>query len=175
MKAEIREWKISDAKDLADVLSNSKIHDNLRDGLPFPYTEKDAGLYISSMLQADSNDAFAFAVAFENKVIGSVGVFRKDNIHRRTAEIGYYIAEEYWNKGIMSDTVKKVCDRVFKNSDIIRIFAEVFSRNAASCRVLEKAGFECEGTLRANAVKNGEVLDVKMYSLIKTYEKETVK
>ena len=103
----------------------------------------------------------------DEKVVGSIGVFRKDNIHYCTAEMGYYIAEEYWGKGIMTKVVKEVCKYIFENTDIIRIFAEPFAYNIASCRVLEKAGFELEGILRNNAIKNNKILDMKMYSIIK--------
>ncbi len=123
MIVKIRKWELSDAKDLALALSNKEIQNNLRDGLPYPYTEQDGKDYISAMLSANENETFAFAVTADNKVIGSIGVFRQENIHKRTAELGY--------------------------------------------RVLEKAGFQYEGTLRSNAVKNGKVIDMKMYSLLK--------
>ena len=168
MTCEIRKWELSDAKDLAVALSNTKIQDNLRDGLPYPYTEQDGVDFISAMLSADENETFAFAITIDGKVIGSIGVFRQGNIHRQTAELGYYIAEEYWDKGIMTEAVKQICKCVFDKSDIIRIYAEPFAYNAASCRVLEKAGFQYEGTLRSNAIKNGKVIDMKMYSLLKT-------
>lgn len=164
----IREWKLSDAKSLASVLNNTKISDNLRDGLPYPYTEKDGKEFISAMLSADKNSTFAFAIEIDGKAVGSIGVFRQSNIHFRTAELGYYLAENYWGNGIMTEAVKQTCKYVFDNSDIIRIYAEPFANNTPSCRVLEKAGFSFEGLLRSNAVKNGEVLDMKMFSLIKS-------
>ena len=167
MKVEIRKWRLTDAKDLAAALSNQKILDNLRDGLPYPYTEQDGQDFISAMLAADEDETFAFAITVDEKVIGSIGAFRQGNIHRQTAELGYYIAEEYWDKGIMTEAVKQLCDYVFSHTDIIRIFAEPFAYNSASCRVLEKAGFQYEGTLRNNAVKNGKVLDMKMYARLK--------
>ena len=167
MKCRIRKWELSDAKDLAAALSNKKVQDNLRDGLPYPYTEQDGKEFISAMLSADENETFAFAITVDNMVIGSIGIFRQGNIHRQTAELGYYIAEEYWGKGIMTEAVKQICEYVFANSDIIRIYAEPFAYNIASCRALEKAGFQYEGTLRSNAVKNGKVIDMKMYSLLK--------
>ena len=123
--------------------------------------------FISSMLSANEDETFAFAITLDDKAIGSIGVFRQQNIHRQTAEMGYYIAEEYWGKGIMTDAVKQICEYVFKNSDILRIYAEPFAYNTGSCRVLEKAGFQYEGTLRNNAVKNGKVIDMKMYSLLR--------
>ncbi|EOS28552.1 hypothetical protein C807_03064 [Lachnospiraceae bacterium 28-4] len=172
MKCRIRKWELSDAKDLAAALSNRKVQDNLRDGLPYPYTEQDGKEFISAMLSADENETFAFAITVNNMVIGSIGIFRQGNIHRQTAELGYYIAEEYWGKGIMTEAVKQICEYVFANSDIIRIYAEPFAYNIASCRALEKAGFQYEGTLRSNAVKNGKVIDMKMYSLLKEEIKE---
>ena len=120
------------------------------------------------MLAANENDTFAFAITVNGKAIGSIGAFRQANIHNKTAELGYYIAEEYWGKGIMTEAVKQLCDYVFSHTDIIRIYAEPFAYNIGSCRVLEKAGFQYEGTLRSNALKNGNVLDMKMYSKLKT-------
>ena len=172
MKCRIRKWELSDAKDLAAALSNKKVQDNLRDGLPYPYTEQDGKEFISAMLSADENETFAFAITVDNMVIGSIGIFRQGNIHRQTAELGYYIAEEYWGKGIMTEAVKQICKYVFANSDIIRIYAEPFGEYIASCRVLEKVGFQYEGTLRSNAVKNGKVIDMEMYSLLKAEIKE---
>lgn len=167
MNCKIRKWAFSDAKDLAIALSNKNIQNNLRDGLPFPYTEHDAVDYISAMLSADENKTFAFAITVNEKAIGSIGVFRQSNIHRQTAELGYYIAEAYWGRGIMTDAVKQTCSYVFDKSDIVRIYAEPFAYNTASCRVLEKAGFQFEGILRKNAIKNGKILDMRMYSLLR--------
>lgn len=168
MLCNIRKWELSDAADLAAVISNKKVQDNLRDGLPYPYTQEDGKEYISAMLSAKEDETFAFAIVADGKVIGSIGCFRQGNIHRWTAELGYYIAEEYWGRGIMTEAVVQICQYVFGRSDILRIYAEPFAHNAASCRVLEKAGFQYEGTLRSNAVKNGEVVDMRMYSLLKT-------
>lgn len=136
-------------------------------GVPYPYTKSDAEEYIVSMREADKTKTFAFAITVEDKVVGSRGVFRCENIHFRTAEIGYYTGEPYWGNGLVTSAVKQVCNYVFQNTDIIRIFAEPFAYNTASCRVLEKAGFQFEGLLRKNAVKNGKVLDMRMYSLVK--------
>lgn len=166
MNCKIRKWKLSDAADLARAVSNKNVQDNLRDGLPYPYTERDGAEYIEAMLSADENKIFAFAVTVDDRAIGSISVFRGENIHRRTAELGYYIAEEYWGKGVMTDAVKQICEYVFNNSDIIRIYAEPFADNKASCRVLEKAGFQFEGILKSNAIKNEKIIDMKMYAII---------
>jgi RimJ/RimL family protein N-acetyltransferase len=165
MISQIREWKESDAADLAAALSDRKILDNLRDGLPFPYTEEDAGEFIRAMRSADRDAVFAFAVTVDDTAVGSIGVFRQENVHRLTGELGYYLAVPYWGRGIMTDAVRQICDYVFRNSNLIRIYAEPYATNAASCRVLEKAGFRFEGLLKQNAVKNGQILDMKMYAL----------
>ncbi len=167
MNIKIRGWKLEDANNLAVAVNNPKILENLRDGLPFPYTVKDAEEFIESMLNSEKDKVYAFAITADDKVIGGIGVFRKDNIHFRTAEMGYYIAEPFWNKGIGTVAVVKTSRYIFENTDIIRIFAEPFARNIASCRILEKAGFVYEGTLRKNAIKNGIVVDMKMYALTK--------
>lgn len=167
MNIKIRSWRIEDAKSIANALNNKKVQDNLRDGLPFPYTVSDAKDFISAMLTADKNITFAWAITVDDTAIGSIGVFRKDNVHRLTAEMGYYIAEEYWGKGIAAEAVRQVCTYLFENTDIVRIFAEPYDFNTGSCRVLEKANFVYEGTLRKNAFKNGQFLDMKLYSIIK--------
>ena len=163
----IREWQTDDAKSLAYTLNNKVIMNNLRDGLPFPYTEKDALYFINLCLNADKNEQFNFAITYNGEVVGSIGATRQPNIHYKTAELGYYIGQPFWGKGITTAAVKQICSYVFENTDIIRIYAEPFARNTASCKVLEKAGFVCEGTLRSNAVKNGIIEDMRMYSLIK--------
>ena len=186
MEIKIREWRIEDKSELAENLNNMNILNNLRDGLPYPYTEADAEDFIRAMLSADKNKTFAFAIMLDGKVIGSIGVFRQENIHFRTAEMGYYIGEKYWGNGYMTEAVNLACNHVFENTDIIRIYAEPFAYNTASCRVLEKAGFVCEGILKSNACrvlekagfvcegilksnayKNGNIVDMKMYALVK--------
>ena len=163
----IRPWRIDDASDLAEAINNKKVLDNLRDGISYPYTEKDAEGFINAALAAEKDSQYAFAITYDGKVVGSIGVFRKENIHRLTAEMGYYIAEPYWGKGITTEAVKRMCDLVFENTDIIRIFAEPYAFNNASCRVLEKAGFQFEGVLRQNAIKNGQPVDMRMYAILK--------
>ncbi len=167
MEYKIRKWKMSDTKELAEALANPNVLDNMRDGLLYPYTENEESYFLWNMMSADDDKTFAYAIEIDGKAVGNIGVFRQENMHRRTAELGYYLAEEYWGRGIMTESVKWICNYVFEKSDIIRIYAEPFAENRASCRVLEKAGFEYEGTLRSNAVKNGVAVDMKMYALIK--------
>lgn len=167
MESEIRKWRLSDAADLAAAINNKKVMDHLRDGLPYPYQEKDAVEYITAMLHMPADSGYAWAIAVQDKAVGSIGIFRKENIHRQTAEMGYYIAQEYWGRGIATKAVAAACQEVFEQTDIMRIFAEPFAYNTSSCRVLEKAGFTLEGVMRKNAVKNGKVLDMKLYARLR--------
>ena len=170
MEFSLRKWRLSDAKELAAALNNRHILNNLRDGLPFPYTERDARDYIIATLSANENDTFAYAITVDDRAVGSIGAFRQGNIHRQTAELGYYMAEEYWGQGIMSAAIRRLCDTIFQTTDILRIYAEPFSYNAGSRRALEKAGFQYEGLMKNNAVKNGKVVDMALYSLTRSLE-----
>ena len=170
MEFSLRKWRLSDAKELAAALNNRHILNNLRDGLPFPYTERDARDYIIATLSANEQETFAYAITVDDHVIGSIGAFRQGNIHRQTAELGYYLAEEYWGQGIMTDAIRQLCGMIFETTDILRIYAEPFSYNAGSRRALEKAGFQYEGLMKNNAVKNGKVVDMALYSLTRSLE-----
>ena len=170
LQVNLRHWKIEDAPSLATAINNKNVLDNLRDGIPYPYTEKDAEEFIRTTLSAEKNMQYAFAITYDGKVIGCIAVFRKENVHRFTAELGYYIAEPYWGRGIMTEAVRQMIIYVFENTDIVRIFAEPYTFNKASCRVLEKAGFQFEGTLRKNAIKNGQFIDMRMYAMTKDEE-----
>lgn len=163
----LRAWRESDAADLVHAINNKKVIDNLRDGIPYPYTLKDAETFILSRLNADKTAMFAWAITEEDRVIGSIGIFRNSNIHRLTAEMGYYLGEDYWGRGIATKAVREAVGYVFEHTDILRIYAEPFANNIASCRVLEKAGFTFEGILCKNAIKNGEILDMRLYSIVR--------
>lgn len=173
MSCQLRPWRMGDASALAAILNNQKILDNLRDGIPFPYTLDDAQSYIAGMLAADPHQTYAFAITVNDQVVGSIGAFRKDNIHSRTAEMGYYVAESHWRQGIASGAIAQICRHIFDTTDILRIFAEPFAYNIGSCAALEKCGFVREGVLRKNAVKNGRVLDMILYSLISEETRNT--
>ena len=170
MNCILRKWRLSDAQDLAAALNNEKIQNNLRDGLPFPYTQQDARDYIITMLSSQEDSAFAYAITIDDRAVGSIAAFRQGNIHRRTAELGYYLAESCWGRGIMTDAIRQLCGIIFETTDILRIYAEPFSYNTGSRRALEKAGFRFEGMMKNNAVKNGKVVDMALYSLTRAAE-----
>ena len=167
MECVLRPWRAEDAEALAAAINNKQVLDNLRDGLPYPYTKADAESFIAAMRAADPNKTYAFAITVDGRAVGSIGAFRQENIHFRTAEMGYYIAQPFWGRGLATSAVKQLRSYILQNTDILRIFAEPFAENTASCRVLEKAGFQLEGVLRSNAVKNGVVRDMKLYARIR--------
>lgn len=167
MTVALREWILEDAPPLAKFIDNPNVQNNLRDGIPYPYTEKDAEEYIKGVLSQQPGTIFARAILADGSVVGSISVSRKDNVHRLTAELGYFLAEPYWGRGITSEAIRQITAFIFSNTDIVRIFAEPYAYNIASCRALEKAGYVYEGTLRKNAIKNGKFLDMKMYAIIK--------
>lgn len=166
MQPSIRPWTEADAPAIVEAMNDAGVTDNLRDGLPKPYTEADARDYIA-FAQTAGEGAYAFAIAEDGAAVGSVQLTRQQNIHRRTAELGYYVVRRRWGAGLCTEAVRQLCRFAFEETDIIRIFAEPFAENAASCRVLEKAGFRLEGVLRQNAVKNGRVRDMRLYSLVR--------
>ena len=170
MQCILRKWRLSDAEDLAAALNNRKIFNNLRDGLPYPYTQQDAADFLIAMRSADEDRTFAYAITVHDRAVGSIAAFRQRNIHRQTAELGYYLAEEYWGRGIMTDAVRQLCRILLETTDILRIYAEPFAHNTASRHVLEKAGFSLEGILKNSGVKNGRVVDMALYSLTRTTE-----
>jgi ribosomal-protein-alanine N-acetyltransferase len=160
----IRDWSMGDAPSIAKYANNRKIWMNLRDAFPYPYRLQDAESFISRVIEA--NPITVFAIATQSEAIGSVGLMVGKDVHRYTAEMGYWLAEPFWGKGIMTQAVKSMSSYAIRNLKLHRIFAEPYSTNPASARVLEKAGFICEGILRSNVFKDGKVLDQYLYSYV---------
>ena len=161
----IRDWRIDDAPSIAKYANNRKIWINLRDGFPYPYQLPDAENFISKVAQQDPRTVFA--IADDKEAIGSIGLMLGEDVHRFTAEMGYWLAEPFWNKGIMSEIVSRFADFAFEKFELNRIVAGPYIGNPASARVLEKAGFVLEGTLRASVFKDGKVLDQFLYAKIR--------
>jgi RimJ/RimL family protein N-acetyltransferase len=161
----IRDLRIDDAPSIAKYANNRKIWINLRDGFPYPYQLSDAENFLSKVAQ--QNPKTIFAIANDKEAIGSIGLMPGEDVHRFTAEMGYWLAEPFWNKGIMSEVVSRFVEFAFEKFQLNRIFAEPYIGNPASARVLEKAGFVLEGTLSASVFKNGKVLDQFLYARIR--------
>ena len=163
----LREWRPDDAPSAAKYADNAKIARNLRDVFPHPYGLEDAKQYFNSCLCASRKSSICLAIEIDGGAAGSIGVFRMDDVYQKSAELGYWLGEEYWNRGVMSAAVAQICQRAFARWDIVRIFAEPFSGNIGSRRVLEKNGFLLEGVMKNGVFKNGELLDYCMYALLR--------
>lgn len=163
----LRPWQLPDAAPLAAAADNPKIAANLRNAFPSPYTRADAEWFIQDCLDKGEARQLMRAVVIGGRAAGSVSVTLKDDVYEKSAELGYWLAEEYWGRGVMTEAVRQICREAFARYGILRIFAEPFADNRGSRRVLEKAGFTCEGTMRNGVFKNGRVRSYCMYALLR--------
>lgn len=165
-KFTLREWRLSDKESIADNANNIHIWNNVRDYFPFPYTIKNGEEFIKMVL-GKPKPTTDFAIEIEGQAVGGIGIALNSDVERISAEIGYWLGESYWNRGIMTNIVKEMVNYSFSNFPIRKLYAPVFNFNLASHRVLEKAGFEKEAILKQAAIKNGEIIDLHYYGLIK--------
>jgi len=157
MKVILREWKKSDADALAQMANNKKIWDNVRDRLPYPYTKKDAKEWLA--LVKSQKTVTTFCIEADGQIAGSIGFTLKEDVYRKNVEIGYFIGEHFWGKGIATQAVSQIIEYIQRNFDVVRIYAEVFEYNKASMRVLEKNGFYLESIRKKGALKNDKIID----------------
>ena len=167
MEFELRKWNLADSQDVAHYANNKKIAANLRNVFPYPYTLADAEGYIRSCVENSEERQICRAIVVNGRAAGSVGIFCGTDVYEKSAELGYWLAEEFWGNGIMTGAVKQLCQEAFDKFDIIRIYAEPFAYNIGSRRVLEKAGFSLEGIMKKGVFKNGQIQDYCMYVLLK--------
>ena len=163
---ELRPWRQSDAESIARYANDPDVSANLRDTFPFPYVLSDAEGYIRECIEKEETQ-LCRVIVVDGEAVGSVGVFPKTDIYRRSAELGDWLGKPFWGRGIMTAAVAEICREAFRRFDIVRIEAEINARNIASRRVVEKNGFTLEGVLRKNVYKRGEILDTCIYSLLR--------
>ena len=161
---EIRSWKFSDLASLVRHANNPAIWRNVRDGFPSPYTPEDAERWLAHVTTMVPETHFAIAV--HGDAVGGIGVMLQPDVLRVSAEMGYWLGEAFWGRGITTAAVRAFAGYAFETYGVTRLFACVFAWNAASARVLEKAGFELEAVLRRSAVKEGKVIDQWQYAMI---------
>ncbi|TDH19746.1 N-acetyltransferase [Segetibacter sp. 3557_3] len=153
----IRKWRKEDAAALAVVANNKKIWLNVRDRFPYPYSITNAVEWIAFALKY--SPAQNLAITYKGHVAGSVGVLVKEDVYRKSIEIGYFIGEAYWGKGVATKAVQLLLEYISVHFQVIRIYAEVFEHNRASMRVLEKNGFTLESIRKKSVVKNQVLMD----------------
>ena len=161
----VRSWRKDDLQALLQHANNPKIAANLRDQFPHPYTRRD-GIDFLGYAQSQEPEC-SFAIEYGGDAVGGVGFQLGRDISRISAEMGYWVSEEFWGRGFATRVVAAAPEWAFNYYKLTRVFAFVFSHNVASIRVLEKARFEREGLLRRSAIKNGVIIDQVLYAKVR--------
>lgn len=162
----LRPWSTADLASLVRYANNSNIAKNMTDQFPFPYTESNGRTFIEFASKGDP--IRIFAIDIDGQAAGGIGIHPQDDIQRKNAELGYWLAEPFWGRGIISDAIKQVVKIAFDTFDIDRIFARPFGTNIASQRVLEKNNFRLEGRFEKTLIKDGVLLDELVYAIRRT-------
>jgi RimJ/RimL family protein N-acetyltransferase len=161
----VRDWRVEDAPELSRQADNRKIWANVRDRFPSPYTIEDAEQWVRHCSRA--LPATDFAVEVDGGVAGGIGVVLQTDVERVSAEIGFWLGESSWGRGVMTEAVSAFVPWAFERYSLTRIYAHVFEFNVASARVLEKAGFTREARLRKAVIKDGRVIDEYLYARVR--------
>lgn len=164
-RSTIRSWRPGDAAALVRYANDRRVWRNLRDRFPHPYTARDAEEWVGRATGMVPETHFAIAVGEE--AVGGIGLELQTDVFRRSAEIGFWLAEPFWGQGIATEAVRAMTDFAFASFDLCRVFAGVFEWNPASMRVLEKAGYTCEGRLRKSVTKDGQTIDQMLYAIVR--------
>jgi RimJ/RimL family protein N-acetyltransferase len=153
----IRQWTENDLPSLVLHANNINIWNNLRNYFPYPYTEDTGKEWLDKTIGA--TPIVNLAIELDGEAIGGIGLVLNSDVYVYSAEVGYWLAEEHWGKGIATEAVRQMVEYTFYYFDIIRLYAEVFETNKASMRVLEKNGFYLEGVRRKAVFKNEKLID----------------
>jgi RimJ/RimL family protein N-acetyltransferase len=165
--ARLRPWQFSDAYALSTEGNNRDIWLNLRDRFPNPYTLSDAEHYLRFVQSPEGMTDMHLCIEVDAQAAGSISLLFKHDVNRRSAEIGYFLGKRYWGRGITTAAVVALTEYAFANFDLCRLYAVVFASNAASARVLEKAGYEPEARLRQSITKDGKTMDALLYAQVR--------
>ncbi len=155
----------SDAHALAKHANDREIWINLRDRMPHPYSLADANEWLRSIQHEDPR--VTFMIDLDGEAIGGIGLVLGSDIERCSAEVGYWVGAEHWGYGIATAAVSRICRYAFEDLDVLRVFATPIAWNPASARVLEKAGFQLEGTMRSACIKDGKVMNMLLYAKVR--------
>lgn len=162
----LREWRPADARQVVLQANDRRVSVQLRDGFPYPYRIDDAYRFIA--MSSARVPPTHLAIEVDGRVAGGIGYAPGRDVERVGAEVGYWLGHEFWGRGYGTTAVRAITGYAFRtHSELRRLFALPFTSNVASARVLEKAGYRCEGTLRQSAIKDGRVLDQLMYALLR--------
>jgi ribosomal-protein-alanine N-acetyltransferase len=163
----VRDWAAGDVHSLVRHANNRNVWINLRDRFPHPYTETTARQFLAHVSQQDPTTVWAIEV--DGEAAGGIGLVILSDIERVSAEIGYWLGEAFWGRGVTTEALRAVTAEAFRRFDLRRIFALPFADNTASIRVLEKVGYTLEGQMPDSAIKDGVVRDQRMYGAYKKH------
>jgi len=166
MKIELKIPTMEDKEDLKAVC-NAVDRTYLSERMPYPYTDEAAEWWLGMIAENEGKTGVWRMIFVDGKAVGNISVEQKEDVYRRDGEIGYLLLTEYWSKGIMTEAAKEICRIAFEKLDIIRITGLYYGPNTASGRVLEKLGFEYEGTRKNGVVKGDAIYDLCMTGLLK--------
>ena len=158
----VRTFRPEDAASLARHGNNRRIWENLRDRFPHPYTERTPPA--TSPIARQPHDEPSFAIEVDGEAVGGISLHPGMDVERISAEIGYWLGESLWGRGVATSAIRLVTDYGFTRRRLERVFAVPFITNVASCRALEKAGYQREGTMRRSAIKDGRIMDQYLYA-----------
>ncbi len=161
----LRCWQPGDALALAKHANNYNVWINLRNSFPHPYTLQDAQTWI--MLANATEPVTNFAIVVNGEAVGGIGLIIQPDVYCKSAEVGYWLSEKYWNQGIITEALKAITPYGFLTLELERIYAGVFEWNLKSAKVLEKAGYKLEGRLYRNVLKAGKLIDSLLYAQVK--------
>lgn len=159
----LRRWKLSDLDNLVKYANNWNVAKNLTDVFPHPYTAADGRKFIERVSKVEPIQVFA--IETDGAAVGSIGVFPQTDIHRKNAEMGYWLAEPFWGKGIMTEAIQQALHHAFRSFEIDRVFARPFGSNLPSQRILEKNNFVLEARFNQTIIKNGVYHDELVYGI----------
>jgi RimJ/RimL family protein N-acetyltransferase len=159
----LRPWRLTDIDSLVEQANNINIACYMTDGFPHPYTREAGERFINFATKDDP--VHIFAIEVEGKPVGGIGIHPQTDVMRKNAELGYWLGESYWGRGIITEAIREIVKFAFSTYDIDRIYARPFGNNPASARVLEKAGFHFETRFEKTIFKNGEYLDELYYAI----------
>ena len=160
----IRPWRAGDEPFLRRNADDRRVWINLRDAFPHPYSDSDAEQWVRHAAAQDPTTDFAIEVGGEP--VGGIGLKPGEDVHWRSAEVGYWLGAAYWGRGIASEALAAFSTWALSRFDLLRLHAAVFEWNPASMRVLEKCGYTREGVLKKSVVKDGRAIDQVMYALV---------
>jgi RimJ/RimL family protein N-acetyltransferase len=160
----IRPFVLNDIDNLAFHANNQLVWEGVRDIFPFPYSKKDAENFIEYALSTKTE--IVYAIDIDGEAVGAIGLHLKSDVDRLNGEIGYWLGVKYHGQGIGTQAVDQIVSIAFKDYNLLRVYAEVFSNNPSSARVLEKNGFVLEAKLVKAIIKNSKILDLLIYSKV---------